>query len=148
MKIVSWNLLCLVLLLMHSNCVRAEDTESLPHAFEAGWQGNQTCQLLHETSKVRVGKCTFAPGVGHEKHYHNPHFGYVLEGGTMLIQGADGETEMVAKAGSSWETIERTVHQAMNVGSTTASYLIVEPRISDPAAPSSGGGASVSLTPD
>lgn len=104
------------------------DTASLPHAFDAGWRGQATCQLLYETAEVRVGQCTFPPGVGHERHYHEPHFGYVLEGGTLRIVDAEGERTVTTTSGGTWSTNERTVHEAVNVGDTTTRYLIVEPR--------------------
>jgi quercetin dioxygenase-like cupin family protein len=135
MKIVTMNLLCLALSALHSDCVQAENPQPLPHAFDAGWQGSKTCELLYETPTVRVGKCSFPPGIGHEKHYHNPHFGYVLAGATMLVQNADGESEVVTEAGNSWITTERTIHQAINIGSTTAAYLIVEPQTAGTANP-------------
>jgi quercetin dioxygenase-like cupin family protein len=100
----------------------------LPHAFEAGWQGRQTCSLLYENEEVRVGRCEFPPGVGHEKHYHEPHFGYVLEGGTLRITDANGTREITTESGADWTTTTRTVHEAVNIGDTTTSYLIVEPR--------------------
>ncbi|MDX1381232.1 MAG: cupin domain-containing protein [Xanthomonadales bacterium] len=104
------------------------EADGLPHAFEAGWHGQKTCELLYETAAVRVGLCTFPPGVGHEKHYHEPHFGYVLEGGTLRIVDADGERTVATTSGGTWSTTERTVHEALNVGDTTTRYLIVEPR--------------------
>ena len=108
----------------------ASELPDLPHAFDAGWQGESTCELLYETETVRVGKCVFPPGVGHEKHYHNPHFGYVLEGGKLRITNADGETsEVRTTTGGSWSSDKITVHEALNIGETTTSYLIVEPRM-------------------
>jgi quercetin dioxygenase-like cupin family protein len=98
----------------------------LPHAFDAGWQGQKTCKVLFEDQASRVGRCVFPPGVGHEKHYHNPHFGYVLEGGTLLIRDDRGDREVTTKAGGSWSTVSITVHEAINTGTTTSSYLIVE----------------------
>ena len=59
--------------------------ESLPDPLEAGWEGKKVCEVLEDTEKMRVLKCTFAPGVGHEKHYHNPHFGYTIKGGKFQI---------------------------------------------------------------
>lgn len=102
--------------------------QGLPHGFDAGWKGMKTCTVLYETPEVQVGQCSFAPGVGHEKHYHNPHFGYVIEGSTMQVQDASGERELTTKAGDTWSTTTVTVHQAINIGTTTARYLIVEPR--------------------
>lgn len=106
----------------------AEQPATLPHAFDAGWQGQKTCELLFETAEVRVGQCAFPPGVGHEKHYHQPHFGYVLESGTLRIVDGTGERTVTTEAGTTWQTSERTVHEALNIGDTTARYLIVEPR--------------------
>lgn len=108
--------------------LRADQHGGLPHAFDAGWQGQKTCELLYETPQVRVGRCSFPPGVGHEQHYHNPHFGYVLAGGTLRIESASGETIVTTKTGDTWTTETMTVHQAVNIGDTTTSYLIVEPR--------------------
>ena len=104
----------------------------LPHAFDAGWQGQQTCERLYETAEVRVGKCSFPPGVGHERHYHNPHFGYVLAGGTLRIESAAGEVVVTTVAGDTWSTDAQTVHEAVNIGDTTTEYLIVEPRVPAP----------------
>lgn len=101
--------------------------DPLPHAFAAGWQGSDTCSVLFESATVRVARCVFPPGIGHERHYHNPHFGYVLEGGTLRIVDSDGEREITTVAGSQWSTAEVTVHEAVNIGETTTSYLIVEP---------------------
>lgn len=100
----------------------------IPHAFDAGWEGQTTCEVLFEDASMRIGRCVFPPGVGHEKHYHNPHFGYVLEGGTLSIRDGLGEQEVATTAGGSWSTLERTVHEARNIGETTTSYLIVEPK--------------------
>ena len=105
----------------------AEGVESLPHAFEAGWQGQKTCRVLFEDQGMRVARCEFPPGVGHEKHYHNPHFGYVLEGGTLRIMDDRGERNVTTEAGGTWSTAEVTVHEAVNIGETTTGYLIVEP---------------------
>lgn len=118
-------LLCLVIIA--PALLSAADTRDLPHAFAAGWQGEKTCDLLFADATVRVGRCEFPPGVGHEKHYHRPHFGYVLEGSTMRISDSVGTREVSNRAGDSWSTDAVTVHEAVNVGKTTARYLIVEP---------------------
>jgi len=101
---------------------------NLPHAFNAGWKGQKTCELLFEDETTRIGRCVFPPGVGHEKHYHNPHFGYVLEGGALMIKDDQGERKVTTIMNSSWSTSTVTVHEAMNIGDTTTSYLIVEPK--------------------
>jgi hypothetical protein len=100
----------------------------LPHAFEAGWRGEATCTVLHEDEVNRIGHCVFPPGVGHERHYHNPHFGYTLEGSTLEIRDAGGVRTVRTTAGGTWTTSEVTVHEALNTGDTTTSYLIVEPK--------------------
>jgi quercetin dioxygenase-like cupin family protein len=102
--------------------------QSLSHAFDTGWKGEETCKVLFEDQAVRVGRCIFPPGSGHEKHYHHPHFGYVLEGGMLLIQDDRGERKVTTESGSTWSTTSNTVHQAQNIGDTTTSYLIVEPK--------------------
>ena len=103
--------------------------ENLPHAFDAGWEGRKTCEVLFEDSATRVARCVFPPGVGHEKHYHNPHWGYVLECSTLLIRDDQGERTVVTEAGGSWSTDKVTVHEAVNTGEATTSYLIVESRV-------------------
>ena len=108
--------------------VVADNPPEFPHAFDAGWQGQETCELLFEDDSARVGRCVFPPGIGHEKHYHNPHFGYVLEGGALRIVDSNGEREVTTQSGGSWSTTTITVHEALNIGETTTSYLITEPK--------------------
>lgn len=118
-----------VLFALSSLSAGAADTTGLPEAFDAGWQGQKTCELMYETDEVRVGRCSFPPGIGHEKHYHVPHYGYVLEGGTLTITDEQGEKRTVETVtGGTWSTDEITVHSAVNVGDTTTSYLIIEPK--------------------
>lgn len=108
----------------------ASDLPDLPEAFDAGWKGEKTCELLYETEAVRVGRCSFPPGIGHEKHFHYPHFGYVLEGGVLSITDEAGAVkEVQTVTGKSWSSSEVTVHEALNIGDTTTSYLIVEPKL-------------------
>ena len=116
--------LCLA---VHAQPGAAGAHAGLPHAFDAGWEGRQTCKVLYRDDAVQVGHCVFPPGVGHEKHYHNPHFGYVLEGGTLSVRDSEGERTVTTRSGDSWSTSARTVHEAVNVGDTSTSYLIVEP---------------------
>jgi len=115
---------CLVLLATTGS---SNETSGLPHAFEAGWKGQKTCEMLFEDETVRIGRCIFPPGVGHEKHYHNPHYGYVLEGSTLRLRDKNGVRDAKTITGSSWSTDAITVHEALNVGDVTTSYLIVEP---------------------
>jgi quercetin dioxygenase-like cupin family protein len=102
----------------------------------AGWQGERTCELLHEDARIRVLRCTFPPGVGHEMHYHPPHFGYVLEGeSTMRITTTDGVVEVPVRAGSSFENDAEVRHAALNIGAEMTRYLIVEKKYLDARAP-------------
>ncbi len=100
--------------------------EALPGALEAGWQGNKVCELLQEDAMTRVLRCTFPPGVGHERHYHPAHFGYTIKGGTMHITDASGEREFTGIANASWQSEGVAWHEVVNIGETTAQYLIVE----------------------
>ena len=113
-------------LMLQVHTVVADNPPDLPHAFDAGWQGQKTCEVLFEDDSARVGRCVFPPGIGHEKHYHNPHFGYVLEGGALRIVDSNGEREVTTRAGGDWSTTTITVHEALNIGETTTSYLIME----------------------
>ena len=106
-------------LALQSHTAVAGNLPELPYAFEADWEGQKTCELLFEDSTVRVGRCVFPPGIGHEKHYHNPHFGYVLESGVLHVVDNNGKREVTTRAGGSWSTTTVTVHEAMNVGDTT-----------------------------
>ena len=99
----------------------------LPMALCAGWQGERACEQLHEDAQIRVLRCTFPPGVGHEMHYHPPHFGYVLSGeSVMRITTADGVVDRPVRAGGRSPTTSKSVHAALNVGAETTTYLIVE----------------------
>ncbi len=100
----------------------------LPDPLEAGWQGKPVCELLHEEDRQRVLRCTFPPGVGHERHYHAAHFGYVLQGGRMRIRDERGEREVDTTTGGSWSSDGVAWHEVLNVGDTTTVYLIVEPK--------------------
>lgn len=102
--------------------------DPLPGPLEAGWKGEKVCEVIQENDKFRALKCAFAPGVGHERHYHAPHFGYILEGGRMRITDRSGVSERDLKTGSSWKSDGVEWHEAVNVGDTTSVYLIVEPK--------------------
>ncbi len=101
---------------------------SLPDPLEAGWKGERVCEVLHEDVSQRVLRCTFPPGGGHERHYHDPHFGYVLAGGRMRITSADGTREVDLADDLSWVSDGVVWHEVENIGETTSIYLIIEPR--------------------
>ncbi len=114
-------------------CVSASaQVAPLPMALCAGWQGQRTCELLNEDAQIRVLRCTFPPGVGHEMHYHPPHFGYVLSGeSTMRIRTADGVVERPVRAGQTFANETEVIHEPLNVGAETTTYLIVEKKYQD-----------------
>jgi beta-alanine degradation protein BauB len=102
---------------------------ALPDPLEAGWHGTKVCVLLNETPQVRALRCTFPPGGGHERHFHAPHWGYILAGSTMQITSATGTVIRELKAGASWWSDGLAWHEALNIGKTTGVYLIVEPKV-------------------
>ena len=105
----------------------ASQTE-LPDPLQAGWQGMPVCEKLHEDTEHRILRCTFAPGTGHERHFHSRHFGYAIAGGRMRITDADGAREVDLATGSSFASDGVDWHEVLNVGDSTVVYLIVEPK--------------------
>ncbi len=101
---------------------------ALPDPLAAGWQGKPVCEKLFEDTRQRVLRCTFPPGVGHERHYHVAHFGYALSGGRMQLDDASGRRVVDLPTGSSYSSDGVEWHEVLNVGDTTVIYLIVEPR--------------------
>ena len=101
---------------------------TLPDPLEAGWNGAPVCESLHNNADHRILRCSFAPGIGHERHYHDPHFGYAIAGGRMRITDASGTREVDLPTGSSFTSDGVDWHEVRNVGETTVVYLIVEPR--------------------
>lgn len=101
---------------------------SLPDPLEARWRGESVCEKLHEDSNQRVLRCSFPPGVGHERHFHARHFGYAISGGRMRITNATGTRDVDLATGSSFTSTGVAWHEVINVGDTTVVYLIVEPK--------------------
>jgi beta-alanine degradation protein BauB len=120
----------LVLLLsaaLLTNAPSIARSADLPDALAAGWKGQATCEKLEEYEQVRILRCTFPPGVGHERHTHaRGDFGYVLSGGKMQVTDAKGTQVVEDKVGAHWVSGPIEWHEAVNVGDTTLSYLIVE----------------------
>lgn len=100
----------------------------LPDPLEAGWNGQRVCEVLEENDSIRVLRCSFPPGVGHERHFHGPHFGYTLAGSTMRITDTTGTREVDVLAGSHFYSEGVDWHEVLNIGDSTAVFLIVEPR--------------------
>lgn len=124
---INQNILCLsaLMITLASFAVFAATSE-LPDPLQAGWDGSPVCERLHEDSGQRILRCTFGPGVGHERHYHVPHFGYTIAGGRMRITDQSGVREVDAHTGSSFASDGVAWHEVLNVGDTTAVYLIFE----------------------
>tara|TARA_B110000211_G_C13778326_1_gene420726 strand:+ start:178 stop:570 length:393 start_codon:yes stop_codon:yes gene_type:complete len=96
--------------------------------FEAGWKGEKVCEVLEDNAELRVLKCTFAPGIGHEKHYHNKHFGYTLVGSRFKIKDTTGSREINVPTGYSFSNEGISWHEVLNIGDETAVFLIIEPK--------------------
>lgn len=101
-------------------------SQTLPDPLEAGWKGQSVCEVLEENAEVRVLKCVFEPGVGHEKHYHAPHMGYTLQGGKFRITSSGKTKEVDVPTGSTFSNEEISTHEVLNIGETTAEFLIIE----------------------
>lgn len=99
---------------------------TLPDPLAAGWRGTAVCEKQDESQYQRVLRCTFPPGVGHERHYHRPHTGYVIVGGRMRITDATGTREVAPQTGATFISEGIAWHEVLNVGDTTAVFLIVE----------------------
>lgn len=73
-------------------------------------------------------RCTFPPGVGHERHFHAPHVGYAISGGRVRIVDATGVRQVDLATGSNYVSEGVEWHEILNIGDTTIVYLIVEPK--------------------
>ncbi len=102
--------------------------QKLPDPLEAGWKGQKVCEVLVDNESVRALRCTFPPGVGHEKHFHNEHVGYTLKGGTFQIKDKNGIREVEIPLGYTFYNESIAWHEVLNIGADTALFLIVEPK--------------------
>src|SRR5262245_27038333 len=111
-----------------AGCASASaQTAPLPMALCAGWQGQRVCENLHEDEQIRVLRCVFPPNVGHEPHFHPPHFGYVLEGGTVRNNNAEtGARVLTRPADSTFVNDTEVRHDALNMSENPLRYLIIE----------------------
>ncbi len=100
----------------------------LPDPLVAGWNGEPVCEKLHEDSNNRILRCTFPPAVGHERHFHDRHFGYAIAGGRVKITDASGSREVDLVTGSSYTSDGVAWHEVVNIGDSTIVYLIIEPK--------------------
>lgn len=114
----------LLFILLIVSCKNQNTT--LPDPLEAGWNDQAVCEVLEDNDRVRILKCTFPPGVGHEKHYHEPHFGYTLAGSTFKIKDTTGIKEVNVPTDYSFSKDEISTHEVINIGDSTAVFLIIE----------------------
>lgn len=101
---------------------------TLPDPLAAGWKGEAVCEVLVDNEKVRTLRCSFPPGVGHEKHYHNAHFGYALSGSRFRITDAKGVREVDVPTGTHFYNEGIEWHEVLNIGDSLAVFLIMEPK--------------------
>ncbi|WP_420580381.1 hypothetical protein [Reichenbachiella sp.] len=120
--------ICVILTISFSTLGYGQTKSELPDPLKAGWKGNPVCKVLEENEKVRALKCTFAPGVGHDKHFHAAHFGYTLAGGKFQITDTTGTREVNVPTGYDFFNDRIDWHQVLNIGETTAVFLIIEPK--------------------
>jgi quercetin dioxygenase-like cupin family protein len=100
--------------------------QELPDPLEAGWEGQSVCEVVEENDELRILKCTFPPGVGHEKHFHPPHVGYTLSGGKFRMIDDKRTREVDVPVGYVFVNDTVTTHEVLNIGETTAQFLIIE----------------------
>lgn len=98
----------------------------LPDPLEAGWQGKSVCEVIEDSKELRVLKCTFPPNVGHEKHFHAPHVGYTIAGSTFKIVDQNGTRVVNVPSGYSFSNDTIIEHEVLNIGDSTAVFLIIE----------------------
>ncbi len=101
---------------------------TLPDPLGAGWNGAPVCEKLHEDSDQRILRCAFPPGVGHERHFHDKHFGFAIAGGRMRITDSSGTREVDLATGISFASHGVVWHEVLNIGDSTTVFLIVEPK--------------------
>ena len=116
------------LLIFLMGCSTAVMADELPDPVAATWQGEPVCETLSDTADMRIFRCIFPPGVGHERHFHARHFGYALSGGRMRITDAAGTREVNLQTGTYFSSDGIPWHEVLNIGNTVVSYLMVEPR--------------------
>ena len=101
---------------------------SLPDPLEAGWNGAKVCEVIQDNDEVRVLRCTFPPGIGHERHYHDTHFGVTLSGSTFRITDTTGTRDVEVPSNSYFYSEGTEWHEVLNIGDSTGVFLIIEPK--------------------
>ncbi len=117
------NILYLFTCLLITSC---KSIKKLPDPLEAGWKETKVCTVLKENDKIRTLKCVFPPGIGHEKHFHAAHFGYTITGSKFRITDKTGTREINVPTGYDFYNKKIEWHNVLNIGDSTAIFLIVE----------------------
>lgn len=120
------NWLFLLFTFFFFSIVNAQD--KLPDPLNAGWNDEAVCILLEENEDIRVLRCTFEPGVGHEKHFHAAHYAYAISGSRFRVEDEKGIREVDFPTGSNYYSDGVNWHQVLNIGDSTAVVLIIEPK--------------------
>ena len=123
-KQISISLLSVVLIIIFT--LACTQKPSLPDPLKAGWKGHSVCEVLEDNAERRVLKCTFPPGVGHDRHFHAPHFGYTLAGSKFRITDTTGTREVDVPTGYSYSNERIEWHEVLNIGKDTGVFLIIE----------------------
>jgi quercetin dioxygenase-like cupin family protein len=110
--------------------VSCKNENPLSDPLQAGWNNKSVCEIVEDNPKIRVLKCTFAPGVGHERHFHAAHFGYTIKGSKFRIKDTTGTREVNVPTGTEFYNDGIQWHEVLNIGDSTAVFLIMEPKTS------------------
>jgi quercetin dioxygenase-like cupin family protein len=120
--------LSIVIVLLLSILMGCKKKNQLPDPLEAGWNNKSVCEIVEDNPKLRVLKCTFEPGVGHERHFHAAHFGYAIKGSKFRIKDTTGSREVNVPTGTEFYNEGIDWHEVLNIGDSTAIFLIMEPK--------------------
>lgn len=118
--------ICFILLAAACSPKTESQSQNLPDPLEAGWKGESVCEVLQEDASIRMLKCVFPPGVGHERHFHSKHIGYTIAGAKMQITDSTGTRVLDVKSGGSFSSDGVTWHEVLNLGEITGEFLIIE----------------------
>jgi len=97
------------------------------HAHDFSSTNPKVFKVLSDTLKTMLLLFTIPPGTTTAMHTHPPGIIYVLEGGTLKVEYADGRqiTETLT-AGQSIQSPPEPPHKTTNIGTTTIKTIDVE----------------------
>lgn len=124
LKVLQMKYIIFMTFLLNFNFATAQ--EEIPDTFEAGWKGKTVCEIIEENDAIRMFTCTYPPGGGQDKHYHDPYMGYIVQGGTLRSTGPNGTRESTSVTGQSFNSTGVEWHALENIGDTTVIILGVE----------------------